>query len=56
MGWLNQIWQMIKAQGSTRALAMYISASLIAYDRTYILDKVISRLSEDELQAHQRLN
>ncbi|MGK0422223.1 MAG: hypothetical protein ACJAT9_001908, partial [Polaribacter sp.] len=28
MGWLNQIWQMIKAQGSTRALAMYISASL----------------------------
>tara|TARA_B110000908_G_scaffold59738_1_gene72486 strand:- start:399 stop:977 length:579 start_codon:yes stop_codon:yes gene_type:complete len=56
MGWLNQIWQMIKAQGSTRALAMYISASLVAYDRTYILDKVISRLSEDELQAHQRLN
>lgn len=56
MVWLNQIWQMIKAQNSTKALAMYISASLVAYDRTYILDKVISRLSEDELQAHQGLN
>jgi len=56
MTWLNQIWVMIKAQDSTKALAMYISASLVAYDRTYILDKVIARLSEDELQVHQALN
>ncbi|MFK7797927.1 MAG: hypothetical protein AB8E82_10775 [Aureispira sp.] len=55
MTWLNQIWQMIKANDSTKALAMYISASLVAYDRTYILDRVIVRLSEDELRAHKVL-
>ncbi len=39
---------MIKANNSTKALTMYITASLVAYDRTYILDRVIVRLAEDE--------
>jgi hypothetical protein len=53
MDWLNQIWSMIKTQPSTRALAMYINASLVSYDRTYILDKVIARLAEEDLKKHK---
>lgn len=55
MFWLNQIWSEIKAQPSTRALAMYINASLVSFDRTYILDKVISRLREEDLQQASTL-
>jgi hypothetical protein len=44
---------MIKTQPSTRALAMYINASLVSYDRTYILDKVIARLAEEDLKKHK---
>ena len=50
MAWLNLVWSMIRNQPSTRALAIYISASLVSYDRTYILENVISRLTDEELR------
>ena len=56
VAWLNQIWMMLKEQGSTKALVMYIGISLGAYDRTYILNKVISRVLEDELRSHKTLD
>lgn len=56
MSWLNQIWGMINVQASTKALALYINASLVSYDRTYILEKVISRLAQQELRSHKELS
>jgi len=44
--WIKQIWLMIPQQPSTKALAIYLSASLSSYDRSYILDRVITRVCE----------
>lgn len=55
MSWLNQIWRMLKIQPSTKALAIYISTSLGSYDRSYILDKLIVRIFDQEIRSPERI-
>jgi hypothetical protein len=44
--WIKQIWELLAQQESTKALTIYLSASLSSFDRSYILDKVITRVCE----------
>ena len=44
--WLRNVWEVFAQQPATKALAIYLSASLSAFDRSYILDKVLSRVCE----------
>lgn len=44
--WIKQIWAMFAQQASTKAMAIYLSASLSSYDRSYILSKVITRVCD----------
>jgi len=46
--WLNEIWSRFKQFQATRPLAIYIAASLTNVDRSYILDRVLSRAKENE--------
>jgi len=46
---LNQVWNQLRQQKSTRPLALYIAASLTHYDRCFILDRVLSRVTNEEL-------
>ena len=45
--WLNLIWQQFKEYDATRPLLIYLSASLTATDRNFILMRVLSRLLEE---------
>ena len=44
--WIQQIWELFAHQQSTKALAIYLSASLAAFDRMFIMERVISRVCE----------
>ena len=46
--WLNQIWTSFNRYQATRPLAIYIAASLSQVDRSYLLDRVIARVAENE--------
>jgi hypothetical protein len=46
---LNRVWNLLRQQQSTRPLALYLAASLTAFDRSFILDRVLSHLNEEEL-------
>jgi hypothetical protein len=48
--WLSQIWTSFQKFQATRPLAIYIAASLSKVDRSYILDRVIARVAENELE------
>ncbi len=48
--WLNQIWTSFQKFQATRPLAIYIAASLSEADRSYILDRVVARVAENELE------
>ncbi|UCG49180.1 MAG: hypothetical protein JSU94_05235 [Phycisphaerales bacterium] len=48
--WLNQIWTRFKQFQATRPLAIYVAASLAKVDRSYILDRVLARVAENELE------
>jgi len=48
--WLNQIWTRFRQFQATRPLAIYIAASLTKVDRSYILDHVLTRTAENELE------
>ena len=48
--WLNQIWTRFKESQATRPLAIYMAASLSQVDRSYILDRVMSRVAQNELE------
>lgn len=49
MEWLNKIWNQLRQEQSTRPLALYISASLNSIDRSFILNRVLNRITEEEL-------
>ena len=44
--WIQHIWEVFSQQEPTKALAIYLSASLSSYDRSYILSRVITRVCE----------
>jgi hypothetical protein len=44
--WLNQVWFHLQQQESTKALALYLSASLGMVDRLFILNQVLGRITE----------
>lgn len=46
---LNRVWNLLRQQQSTRPLALYLTASLTTFDRSFILDRVLSRINEEEL-------
>jgi hypothetical protein len=48
--WLNKIWTRFKQFQATRPLAIYIAASLAQVDRCYILDRVLTRAAENDLE------
>lgn len=48
---LDRVWDLLRQQKSTRPLALYIAASLTPFDRSFILDRVLSRVIDEEL-AH----
>jgi hypothetical protein len=46
MDWLRQVWQGLTQCSETRALTVYLAASLPSPDRLFILDRVLSRLAD----------
>ena len=46
MDWLRQVWQGMVQCSETRALTVYLAASLPSPDRLFILDRVLSRLAD----------
>lgn len=48
--WLNQIWARFNKFQATRPLAIYIAASLAQVDRCYILDQVLTRAAENDIE------
>jgi hypothetical protein len=46
MDWLRQVWQSLVQCGETRALTVYLAASLPGPDRLFLLDRVLSRLAD----------
>ena len=46
MDWLRQVWQGLVQCNETRALTVYLAASLPSPDRLFILDRVLSRLAD----------
>lgn len=49
MQWLDKIWQALNGLDATRPLALYFAASLAPMDRSYILDRVLHRVSRQGL-------
>lgn len=47
--WMNATWTQLKQLSSTRALALYLAASLGPVDRLYILDRVLNRATAEGL-------
>lgn len=50
MEWLNLVWNTLKQEQSTRPLTLYITASLTPFDRSLILDRVLSRVTKEKLE------
>lgn len=48
--WLNQIWARFKQFQATSPLAIYIAASLTKIDCTYILDRVLTRATDNGIE------
>lgn len=48
--WLSETWQLVQQQQATRPLALYVAASLSPIDRSYILDRVLSRVARPGLE------
>lgn len=48
--WLNLVWDQLRQEKSTRPLVLYITASLTPYDRSLILNRVLSRVTKEELE------
>jgi len=46
MDWLRQVWHGLAHCSETRALTVYLAASLPTPDRLFILDRVLSRLAD----------
>lgn len=46
MDWLRDVWRGLVQCETTRPFAVYLSASLLASDRLYLLDRVMSRLAD----------
>ena len=44
--WLAEVWGLLRQQESTKALALYVAASLSMVDRLYILDRILTRMDE----------
>lgn len=50
MEWLNSVWNQLRSEQSTRPLVLYITASLTPYDRSIILDRVLTRVTNEKLE------
>ncbi|MCX6678716.1 MAG: hypothetical protein NTU95_12360 [Methanothrix sp.] len=46
---LKYVWELLREQQSTRPLALYLAASLSPSDRSFILDRVLNRVYNEEL-------
>lgn len=44
--WLQEIWDMIAANGPTRPLALYLASSLSLADRLFLLNTIITRIND----------
>jgi hypothetical protein len=53
--WLNLVWDHLRQEKSTLPLVLYITASLTPYDRSLILDRVLSRVIKEKL-THSALS
>ncbi|MDX8377625.1 MAG: hypothetical protein R8L53_06335 [Mariprofundales bacterium] len=47
--WLELVWRQLAAFQATRPTAVYVSTSLIAIDRLYILDQILTRMMSKQL-------
>lgn len=47
---INLVWNQLRQEQSTRPLALYITASLTPSDRSFILYRVLSRVTKAELE------
>lgn len=47
---INLVWDQLRQEQSTRPLALYITASLTPSDRSFILYRVLSRVTKVELE------
>ena len=49
--WLNQVWFELSQHASIKPTTVYLATSLLAADRLYLLDKVMNRLFENEMNV-----
>lgn len=49
--WLEAVWRLMRAQDSTRPLAIYLGASLTTVDRLFLMEAVLGRLAASERPA-----
>jgi len=48
--WLSDVWSLMQHQPATHPLALYVVASLSPIDRSYVLDRILARVTRPGLE------